>query len=544
MYLVRPYAHLAVWWLVSLLAASAQAQLRVVTYNTATGNPGGVQTARAGAAAVLEAIGVESKLGIAKPIDVLLLQEQYTVQISTQSFADEMNDIYDTDAYQRGTLNALTNSLNRSGGGPGIVFNSATVELLEEIRLGLVSDDHQPRSAMRYKLRPVGYGDDTIFYVYNDHYKSDTGLENEARRLEEAQAVRANADALGDGAHVLYVGDFNIQSASDDMYQWLTSDGPGKAYDPIDQTASWHNSNTLRWTHTQSPLVDNAGGLTGGGIDDRFDFQLVTAPFDDGLGLSIIDGTYRAFGNNGTHVCCGSSIDTGTGASPATLGALMTASDHLPVVADYQLPAIMQAVAGNVPASLELGQTFNLDVVVTNAANVVAAIGADLLRYSLTTSGDLSGSFLNRTDAALGDGNLHLVGFDTSTFGPKSGTIQIASTSQQVANGLINIPVNYTVIAAGIPGDYNGNGIVDAADYTPWRDSLNASVATGTGADGSPDGIVNSGDFDMWRANFGAMTGGAARTAVPEPSNALLVILAVTAGGLPGLLYKTHGRLP
>ena len=63
---------------------------------------------------------------------------------------------------------------------------------------------------------------------------------------------------------------------------------------------------------------------------------------------------------------------------------------------------------------------------------------------------------------------------------------------------------------APLPGDYNGNGIVDAADYVIWRDTLNQSVANGTGADGDGNGLIQQADYAVWRANFGNTAAGAA----------------------------------
>ena len=38
-------------------------------------------------------------------------------------------------------------------------------------------------------------------------------------------------------------------------------------------------------------------------------------------------------------------------------------------------------------------------------------------------------------------------------------------------------------------GDYNGNGVVDAADYVVWRKTLNSTASpTGSGADGNQSG--------------------------------------------------------
>ena len=52
-----------------------------------------------------------------------------------------------------------------------------------------------------------------------------------------------------------------------------------------------------------------------------------------------------------------------------------------------------------------------------------------------------------------------------------------------------------------LPGDYNANGTVDAADYTMWRDTLGST--TDLRADGNGDGVVNTLDYTLWKDNFG-----------------------------------------
>ncbi len=84
----------------------------------------------------------------------------------------------------------------------------------------------------------------------------------------------------------------------------------------------------------------------------------------------------------------------------------------------------------------------------------------------------------------------------------------------------------------GLVGDYNGDMVVDAADYTSWRDTLGDSVPNGTGADGNNNGMIDTGDYDLWRGNYGATAGltagpSAGAAAAPEPASALLALLAL-----------------
>ena len=64
------------------------------------------------------------------------------------------------------------------------------------------------------------------------------------------------------------------------------------------------------------------------------------------------------------------------------------------------------------------------------------------------------------------------------------------------------------VYTTSLPGDFNGDGHVDAADYDYWRQN-----------DGTPAG------YQTWRSNFGnsANAAGAAVSEVPEPRTLLLL---------------------
>jgi hypothetical protein len=61
-------------------------------------------------------------------------------------------------------------------------------------------------------------------------------------------------------------------------------------------------------------------------------------------------------------------------------------------------------------------------------------------------------------------------------------------------------------------GDYNGSGVVDAADYVVWRKGLPS-------ADGTGDGQVNQADYNYWRARFGDLAGTAVAAANVESLN-------------------------
>lgn len=92
----------------------------------------------------------------------------------------------------------------------------------------------------------------------------------------------------------------------------------------------------------------------------------------------------------------------------------------------------------------------------------------------------------------------------------------------------LSLEVSAHAIQVGITGDYNHNGVVDAADYILWRDTLgqDANLA----ADGDNNGTIDSADFDVWRAHFGqtAAAGASQFAPVPEPSSLILVLLGLS----------------
>lgn len=94
------------------------------------------------------------------------------------------------------------------------------------------------------------------------------------------------------------------------------------------------------------------------------------------------------------------------------------------------------------------------------------------------------------------------------------------------------IPISAPVLT----GDYNGDGTVDAADYTVWRDALEAGAETLTNRDPDNSGPVSEADYLSWRMHFGdtSLPGSGALAkpsgaAVPEPTTLLLLLLGALA---------------
>lgn len=96
-------------------------------------------------------------------------------------------------------------------------------------------------------------------------------------------------------------------------------------------------------------------------------------------------------------------------------------------------------------------------------------------------------------------------------------TLEVFGT-QIDGSGLGGVRLNAFSLSAveeGLPGDFNGDSNVDAADYVLWRKVIN-----------TPDAYNNE-----WRPNFGASQSGSGSNAVPEPATGwcILLISAATA---------------
>ncbi|MFC1604813.1 hypothetical protein ACFL5F_07280, partial [Planctomycetota bacterium] len=133
---------------------------------------------------------------------------------------------------------------------------------------------------------------------------------------------------------IIYAGDFNLTGETEGAWTNMLAVGNGQAFDPVNSPGDWRNDPAFIHLHSQNPVND---------MDDRFDFQLISGGLTDGNGIDYVAGSYRVFGNNGTHTL-NSGIATGTGAVPNVLNALANTTDHLPVVADYEIAGTTPAV--------------------------------------------------------------------------------------------------------------------------------------------------------------------------------------------------------
>jgi hypothetical protein len=175
-----------------------------------------------------------------------------------------------------------------------------------------------------------------------------------------------------------------------------------------------------------------------------------------------------------------------------------------PFPPDAQNPTTAQVVQSHSSVSSPTPQTFPLDVQVsyTKIVNIndVFDIGYDII-MDITGKGQMD---VNPSSADVISMTLPEGVFLTSALGATFGT------------------------PPSVTGDYNKNGIVDAADYTVWRDSL-GQMGPGLAADGDGSNAVDSGDYDVWALHFGehAGSGAGAMITAPEPASATMLFVGI-----------------
>jgi len=379
---------LAAWMACGISRVSAQGiveTIRVVTYNieddisgATTPLPGLIApsggTVQQGG--VLEGIGEEILGGDpAQPLDILALEETTSNSSTVAPIVTGMNSFYNAPGMYAMSTHQATESggVNDDGNGPNaIVYNTRTLQLLASVpvdppggtgNLGSTSGEY--REVMRYEFAPAGVTPTPAneFYVYVSHYKSGTTSTDLTDRAGEARIIRNDeASNLPASARVLYVGDYNVTTSGETSYQTiLAASSPsgvskGQGFDPMNP----QGSNNINWgTSTTNKTVLAMETESATDLRYRDDLELMTSNVYYGVpgGLALVPGTYHVFGNNGTTTYNGSvnsgtntalnnDLEPGAPISAATLYAnLTTASDHLPVVADYTLPVAQPPLA-------------------------------------------------------------------------------------------------------------------------------------------------------------------------------------------------------
>ena len=186
----------------------------------------------------------------------------------------------------------------------------------------------------------AGHQDTTWLDVYVAHLKAGNTPSDQSIRSRMVDSLRRFLDEQPPGRSVILGGDFNTYTSSEPAYQKLTDPyAPIWLRDPINRPGSWSSNASMTEVHTQSTRTSAIfGDGSGGGMDDRFDFLLVSSPILFGSGrIGYVSGSYKALGNPGG--CLNANVlSCEPNPVPRKVrSSLFYMSDHLPVIIDLQI---------------------------------------------------------------------------------------------------------------------------------------------------------------------------------------------------------------
>ncbi|QDT69423.1 Calx-beta domain protein [Planctomycetes bacterium MalM25] len=154
-----------------------------------------------------------------------------------------------------------------------------------------------------------------------------------------------------------------------------------------------------------------------------------------------------------------------------------------------------------------------LEVVGVDALPTITGFGSNAITLSFTGAAVVGGQL------PTGTYQLNLVGNAITGNGR---AIDAANTTSSTGSDAVA-----EVIVGATVGDYNGDGRVDAADYTVFRDTFGSTIDLR--ADGDGDGEITDADRTIWANNYGSTGGNLMIGSFDEP-------VPATTANLPSAL--------
>ena len=243
---------------------------------------------------------------------------------------------WSTTNYTNNSFSSLTNVIAYRSDVLGLISQDVITKDLTGNNLVRVVD-----VARFYYKDPLlnAQSDSVTFTVIGAHFKAGSGTSNSTQRNAMAGAIIDYVENDAVDANIMLMGDFNMYASSESGYQTLVAGNGFRFEDPINSSGSWNNNSSFAAVHTQSTRNGGSNScFSGGGLDDRFDQILCSEDIMDAEdGMVYVPNTYFAVGNDGNHFNDPVNSGTNYSVSASVLNALYNLSDHLPVIADFDV---------------------------------------------------------------------------------------------------------------------------------------------------------------------------------------------------------------
>lgn len=231
-----------------------------------------------------------------------------------------------------------------------------------------------------YKSDDLPDGDTAFVICVVAHLKAGNSSTDKDKRTAMVNNAMDYLDSYGDDNNYLFMGDFNVYKSSEPAYQLLLDHTNPELnfYDPIDTPGNWNNNYSCRFVHTQSTHGSTNGCAASGGMDDRFDFILMSDEIGQGTNhVEYVDGSYTVIGQDGLHFNSSvNDVPTNLSAPADVIEALFGNSDHLPVSLKLSIAKTLGLPKHEHPLFAEI--SFHNPVAETLEINVRAKTGTDV----------------------------------------------------------------------------------------------------------------------------------------------------------------------
>jgi len=276
--------------------------------------------------------------------DILAVVEMGTADFAHQRFLDSALNINGGIQYKKAMrMNTSGSSLMSL-----LYYNKDKFGVAE-----VVSLQNQVRDIVLYRLYykspNLAATQDTAFInCIVAHLKSSSSSANQVTRNQMVTNALNYLSQHFPADNYMFMGDLNLYKSTEDAYQTLLnySNASYQFNDPINRPGNWHNKSSFADIHTQSTHTSSNGCASTGGLDDRFDFILISDALKTGSKhITYVNNSYKTIGNDGNHF--NQAINSGTNNSvPANvLNAIYNNSDHLPVVLELDLDNTIASIS-------------------------------------------------------------------------------------------------------------------------------------------------------------------------------------------------------
>lgn len=171
------------------------------------------------------------------------------------------------------------------------------------------------------------------------HLKAGNTAGDQSDRADMAYRIMYYLNNINADNNYTLSGDFNLYTGDELAFQtFINFSNPLVRFnDPINQIGNWNNNAAFAPYHTQSTHI-TSNCAAGGGMDDRFDFILISNNLKNGIHHYLsLPNTYWAIGQDGNRFNQTINVPENFSVPSDVADALYGMSDHLPVVLKFKV---------------------------------------------------------------------------------------------------------------------------------------------------------------------------------------------------------------